>query len=73
MSRTVTAAVVQINDTSYIGIKWRLHQKGPDRDFPPMRLTLTVEGAEDLHAALSYALDQYTALSRAKGRKDGQS
>lgn len=68
MSRTVTAAIVQINDVSHVALKWRLHQKGPERDFPPMRLTLTLQVAEELHAALGYALDQHQALTRANGR-----
>jgi hypothetical protein len=66
MSRSITASVSRMGDVSLIAIKWRLHQKGPSRSYPTMRMTVTPESAAELHAALGEALAQYKADPAAK-------
>jgi hypothetical protein len=68
MSRTIRASVARTDGPPLVAVKWRLHAEASRGGVPPeMRMTLTVESAVDLHAALGEALASLDAGTRAKG------
>ena len=67
MGRSISAKpVYAASGAPLVAIKWRIHDKGPQRAFPAMTLSLPAQSAAELRDALSEALDQINAVPSAK-------